>query len=259
MISGMARAARAANVRRAVLATAVLFALGQFTQRAVAASTHPFHKSLSEIELNAKRGKLEVSLWLWPPDLEQDLAAYAGKKVDLDTTPKIDALLARYVAKHFVVKNAKGKTLALRWVGKELKLDSGWLYFELDCGKKPSSLTLRSTLLTAIAEKPMHVAQFLQGRGRKIRNLTRQQASWSLPLQKRVTRAKTEAGAQKPETTKPETAKPEEAKPAKAKAGKAGFGSAKPEKAKARGAKPSKPANAKDAKTKSQSARHPRK
>ena len=53
------------------------------------------------------------------------------KKVVLDASNKYDALIEKYVQKHFVLTNAQNQKLVYHVLGKEQEGDAIWLYIEL--------------------------------------------------------------------------------------------------------------------------------
>ena len=96
---------------------------------------HPDHVSLTEIEVNPKTGNLEVSLRVWPEDLEKLLTKLNGEPVELNSKT-LKELMPDYLKEKFIVRSfaeppSKQKTLPIRWVGAEVEVASAWLYFEV--------------------------------------------------------------------------------------------------------------------------------
>ncbi len=133
---------------------------------ASANAAHPYHVSRADIHYNAQRGTFEVSLCVWPADLEKSIGQMEQKAIDLDTLTEAqrDVLIARYLTPRFnvlpVIEANAGKPVAsntpatgsaadkpatepdpvaqkkiqpceIRWVGSELDLKQAWLYFEV--------------------------------------------------------------------------------------------------------------------------------
>lgn len=92
---------------------------------------HPYHVSLAEIEYNEQTGNYEVSLCVWPADLERALAQMTEAPVDLDSTENLNQLITSYLEQKFQFKSGDAEIAPLRFVGKELDLKQGWLYFEV--------------------------------------------------------------------------------------------------------------------------------
>ena len=103
-----------------------------FVALSVASSPfHPYHVSLAEIEYNEQTGNFEVSLCVWPADLERALAQMTESPVDLDSTENLDQLIANYLEQTFQFRSAQENVAPIRFVGKELDLKQGWLHFEV--------------------------------------------------------------------------------------------------------------------------------
>lgn len=99
---------------------------------------HPYHVSLAEMELNSRTGNFEVSLCVWPADLEKALSRMTEKAIDLDKTDELEKLIAQYLEKRISFRSEDGEQAKIRYVGQELDLQKGWLYFEVqtkDAGK----------------------------------------------------------------------------------------------------------------------------
>ena len=112
------------------------------------AAVHPNHVSLTEIEFNPKTGNLEVSLRVWPEDLEKVIAKLKGEPTKLDHKI-LKELMPGYLKEKFVVRPiqdsqlesdgpSKQEPLSIRWVGAEIEVATAWLYFEVQTsGSKP--------------------------------------------------------------------------------------------------------------------------
>ena len=119
---------------------------------ATAASAHPHHVSVAEIERNGKTNRLEIALRVWPEDLEKTLEARTDRDIDLDSTENVDELIADYLDETVLVApkgekpstgwrpdpiketDDRGDTVQLPriiWVGKQFERRDLWLYFEL--------------------------------------------------------------------------------------------------------------------------------
>jgi hypothetical protein len=98
-------------------------------------ASHPFHASSAEVEWNPKTGNFEISLCVWPADLEKAIGRQRNRAVDLDHIEDLDEILAKYLASRFSIVPAKSANHPtpneIRWVGHEIDLRQAWLYFEL--------------------------------------------------------------------------------------------------------------------------------
>ncbi len=95
---------------------------------------HPYHVSLAEFERNPKSGNFEVSLCVWPADLEKALSQKTKTAIDLDKAENLDELIAEYLSEKVVFADGDGTQAKIRFVGCELDLQKGWLYFEVQTG-----------------------------------------------------------------------------------------------------------------------------
>lgn len=97
-------------------------------------SLHPNHVTLTEIEFNSKSSSFEISICLWPEDIETIVS-----KLDKNSGPLdlgiINKYMPEYLKDRFVIrsKNSKknDKPLPIRWVGSELTLKKAWLFLEI--------------------------------------------------------------------------------------------------------------------------------
>lgn len=96
----------------------------------LSASAHPVYASLGEAELNRESGHLEIALRVSTHDLEQALAARAGKVIALEA-PGAEAQIAAYVGEVFQIRDAAGARRPIEWVGLEAEITHGWLYFQV--------------------------------------------------------------------------------------------------------------------------------
>lgn len=135
-------------------------------------SAHPFHLSLCEMEWNPETGQLECALRVDPGDLERVLRTQEKRAVDLDRTPRVDAMIQRYLARHFLLSRKKEqqpgerRPLRLKWVGKEVSLKYAWLYFEVDPGPVDGDVRLRVGLFHEILEDQKNTVNFRRGKQR---------------------------------------------------------------------------------------------
>ncbi len=97
------------------------------------AAAHPFHTTVAEAKVDRKSGRLQVALRLFPGDLEQALSLRTSRTIDLEATKGVDELIVRYLEEVFLVRPAppKDKVGEVFWVGKEVSVQTAWLYFEV--------------------------------------------------------------------------------------------------------------------------------
>lgn len=138
------------------------------------AQAHPFHVTIAEATRNAETKRIEVALRLWPEDLEAALtklqtelrdkapggisapaqerehpaAGDLPARINLDTTPDIDLLIAAYLDRIFLLAPPSERSPSeppawdapaqpapratrILWLGKEIGARQAWLYFEV--------------------------------------------------------------------------------------------------------------------------------
>lgn len=143
------------------LALVVVFGL-TLTRVVPVASAHKFHTSFTEAEYNAKEASLQITLRTFPDDLELVLGKRSGKSVRLDRKQETEPLLIAYLQETFQLKNAKGETLKLSWVGMEAGVDSAWLYFEASMPEGFAGAQLRNGFLFDLYDDQVNLVNVKQ-------------------------------------------------------------------------------------------------
>lgn len=90
---------------------------------------HKFHASFATLNFNEQSKSIEITMRIFPDDLEAALGKQLGKSVKLDKSKESSLMIMNYLKKTFEVKKG-GRAQVFRWVGMELGVDSAWLYFE---------------------------------------------------------------------------------------------------------------------------------
>ena len=125
-------------------------------------SAHKFHTSFAEAEYNAREQSLEITLRTFPDDLENILSRRGGKSVSLDRKKEAEPLLAAYLQETFKLKDAKGETLKLSWVGMDAGADSAWLYFEAKMPEGFAGAQLSDSFLFDLYEDQVNLVNLKQ-------------------------------------------------------------------------------------------------
>jgi hypothetical protein len=128
----------------------------------VAAAAHKFHTSFAEADYNAKEASLQITLRTFPDDLETILGKRSGKSVRLDQKKEAEPLLVAYLQESFQLKNAKGETLKLSWVGMDAGVDSAWLYFETPMPDGFAGAQLRNQFLFDLYDDQINLVNVKQ-------------------------------------------------------------------------------------------------
>lgn len=108
--------------------------------------SHRYHTSLTRMDYNPKEKIIETSIQLFTHDLVPLLEQRSGKRVDLEKTPDVDRLLLDYLNENFILKDEKGDAKKIKWVGKELDVDTARVYVEISGEKSPEGFSLENTL-----------------------------------------------------------------------------------------------------------------
>ena len=146
-----------------ILSLALIVAFGLTLTRAVpVASAHKFHTSFTEAEYNAKEASLQITLRTFPDDLEIILGKRSGKSVRLDRKQETEPLLIAYLQETFQLKNAKGETVKLSWVGMDAGVDSVWLYFEAPMPEGFAGAQLRNGFLFDLYDDQINLVNVKQ-------------------------------------------------------------------------------------------------
>lgn len=129
---------------------------------AFASPAHTFHTSLTRMDYNAKEKLVEISIQLFTHDLVPALERFAKKNVDLEKTPDIDKLILKYLDENFILKDGRGETKKLVWVGKEHKVETTYVYVEIPLSENFDGYALRNTIFFETFQKQANlvVARF---------------------------------------------------------------------------------------------------
>lgn len=98
------------------------------------------------MDYNAKEKLAEISMQLFTHDLVPALERFTKKNVDLEKTPDLDKIILRYLDANFVLKNKKGETQKLVWVGKEQRVDTVYVYVQIALDEDFGDYALQNTI-----------------------------------------------------------------------------------------------------------------
>ena len=146
------------NFRYTLLAVAIVFLSG-FTV------FHKFYVSLTEIRVNAGSSRLEVSMRIFPDDLDKVFFELYGLESNLATSlepPEADTLLGAYLRLHFKV-TADGEPVSFTYLGKEPESDAIWCYLESEPIPTPRILKIHNTILMYQFEDQVNIIQVYVG------------------------------------------------------------------------------------------------
>ena len=145
---------------------------------------HKFYVSLTEIRYNDQTQRFEVSMRIFPDDLDRALLEMHGIQSQLATKLEhklADSLLMVYLLEDFSIR-ADGKEIGLNYLGKEPESDAIWCYLESAPVPEPDSLIVRSVLLTEFFPDQVNIIQVYHGKWNKGLLLNRDQDSGALVM-----------------------------------------------------------------------------
>ena len=165
-------------------------------------ASHPFHVTRAEVEYNADRQTFEVAICVWPEDLALAVSKMEKRtvKIDSETEASRDEIFSRYVAKKFRfvaqtktdntkktdaksddAKQEKPAAAKIRWVGSELEIKQGWLYFEVDAKTAATDWTIENRMFFELNDDQLNQIQIRNGKALDSQTLSANQtsATWS--------------------------------------------------------------------------------
>lgn len=122
---------------------------------------HEFYVSLTEIRFNSDSERFEVSLRVFPDDMDRALEEHYGISSNLVTElehPEADSLLENYLLDLFRIES-DGVPIQLSFLGKEAEADVMWCYFESERTVKPAEIAVFNALLCEIFEEQVNIIQ----------------------------------------------------------------------------------------------------
>ena len=140
---------------------------------------HKFYVSLTEVRFNSESGRIEVSIRIFPDDLDHALFESEGIHTQLATeleTPEADSLLELYLLEHFSLE-VNGEPIELEFLGKEPEADAIWCYLESDQVAEPKAYTVYNSILTHTFEDQVNIVQVYQEKWNKGLMLSRDHRS----------------------------------------------------------------------------------
>lgn len=147
---------------------------------------HEFYVSLSEVRYNDESKRFEVSIRIFPDDLDRALLERSGIHTQLATElehQRADSLLMVYLLEDFSI-HVNGEKIGLNYLGKEPESDAIWCYLESSLVSEPSTITVRNEILTEYFMDQVNIIQVYHGKWNKGLMLDRNQISGMLTLGK---------------------------------------------------------------------------
>jgi len=147
---------------------------------------HKFYVSLTEVKYNTLTERFEVSMRIFPDDLDQAFMEKSGIRTQLATElehEKADSLLKAYLLDSFSI-DSDGQLVDFTYLGKEQESDAIWCYLESNPVSAPRDLSIRNELLTEFFPEQVNIVQVYIDTWNKGLLLNRTQSSGELTIGK---------------------------------------------------------------------------
>lgn len=128
-------------------------------------AAHKFHASLTQIDVNASAGTVEVAIRVFVDDLEESLSRRAGRRVRFGGAA-FDELALALVNESLKLDTAGGERLQFRWVGKESSVDVVWLYVEAPISGRLDGGRVENRLFFDLFEDQVNTVNVKEGKSR---------------------------------------------------------------------------------------------
>jgi hypothetical protein len=146
---------------------------------------HKYYVSLTEIRFNEQSSRMEISMRIFPDDLDRAIVAQYGVDAHLSSSlesPLADSLLGEYLLAHFSLFS-DDHDMAFTYLGKEPEADAIWCYLESEpVSAVPSRLKIKNNILMEQFEDQVNIIQVYAGKWNKGLLFTRQSPSGSLQI-----------------------------------------------------------------------------
>jgi hypothetical protein len=134
---------------------------------------HPLHVSTTDINYNAKEGKLEVTCTIFTDDFEAALAKQNHTKTDLvkaDMHAAMDVLVKNYMSANVHIRTSAA-ALGFNYIGFEVDKEAVNVYFESEKIPTPKKIAAEITLLHNFYTDQMNIVHMTVNGTRKSEKL----------------------------------------------------------------------------------------
>jgi len=145
---------------------------------------HEFYVSLTEIRYNTQTESFEVSMRIFPDDLDRALLERTSIHTQLASElehEEADSLLMVYLLEKFTMV-VNGEELTLNYLGKEPESNAIWCYLESSKISIPETITVRNTILTELFPDQVNIIQVYHEKWNKGMLLNHNENSGSLRI-----------------------------------------------------------------------------
>lgn len=120
---------------------------------------HKFYVSVTQIDYNENKSRIEISTRIFIDDLEKTLDKKYGKKLNIDTKKESKEAVS-YIEKYLLEKlkvTVNNKEKSLVFLGKEYEDDVVICYLKVDCSKKIATFDFYNTILTEMFSEQQNI------------------------------------------------------------------------------------------------------
>ncbi|WP_131694755.1 DUF6702 family protein [Dyadobacter tibetensis] len=129
---------------------------------------HEYHVSVTQMQYNSTTRSLEISLRVFTDDLETALSmAHANRRFVINNQDHNNVYIEKYIRQHFVLTDAKEKTLPLTYLGKEAEADATWIYLEIPLSSKLQGHILTNSTLLDVFNDQVNMTNLKWGDNKK--------------------------------------------------------------------------------------------
>lgn len=97
----------------------------------VSTSAHRYHTSLTRIDHKTENNSLEITIQLFTHDLEIAIEPFRRQNKTTAKADENDKIILEYLARNFILKNAREEVQELKWIGSETNVDTTYVYVEV--------------------------------------------------------------------------------------------------------------------------------
>lgn len=142
---------------------------------------HPFFVSVIQIDQNTKEKSLEVSVRIFAEDFEATLKKFGNTNLDIQRPTNkaaVDKLVNAYLQSKLQLK-VDGKPVTMHYIGYEQRLESIWVYLEVDNVTTLKKLDVNCNLLYEFEQKQSNIIHVKAAAGDKSYKLDNPKTSTS--------------------------------------------------------------------------------
>lgn len=129
--------------------------------RSMTSIDHKFYVSLTEIRLNSSNHTVEISMRIFPDDLDLALEDIYGSDPQIMTELEhtdADTWITEYISSSFIIQ-LNGKKIDCKYIGKETESDAVWCYFEAIFKGNPKDVLVTQSILTEVFSEQVNIVQ----------------------------------------------------------------------------------------------------